>query len=577
MLNIFLMRKVFVLFILFNILYYGYSQPSVYKFRISFKDKNNSIYNINNPTVFLSNKAVNRRLQFGIPIDEKDIPVNSFYIDSILNYGVQVINQSRWFNSVIASVNDTSMLDVIRNLSFVKNIEPVISFAKKKSTKPTNINKNINFYLQAYNSEILNNSSLNLNSFVKIQKVNKNLDYGQAFNQINILNGIPLHAQGFQGQGMVIAVLDAGFWKVDMIDVFDSLWLNGQILGTKDFVQPGNNVFNESTHGMMVLSTMAANKPGEMIGTAPKAEYWLIRTEDAASENIIEEDNWATGAEFADSVGADIINSSLGYTTFDDPNMNHTYLDMNGKNTRVTQAATIAARKGILVVNSAGNSGGMLWKYIGAPADADSIITVGAVDESGKYAIFSSMGPTVDNRVKPTVMSMGEGSTVAYDGGITNGNGTSFAAPILCGMTACLWQAFPQKSNQEIIEAIKISSSQYSYPDSLMGYGIPNFPVAAILLSGNLIHNFDIENEFNVFPNPFHDDLYIAYNSSDTQKVSVQIFEISGKCIFEISEIPRMFGYNSLTINNLNLLNNGIYIVRITSGNKTSTKKVLKY
>ena len=375
---------------------------------------------------------------------------------------------------------------------------------------------------------------------------------------------------------MTIAVLDAGFYQVDAMNVFDSLWLNGQILGTRDFVMPGNNVFNESTHGMMVLSTMGANIQGQMVGTAPKANYWLLRTEDATSENLIEEDNWAAGAEFADSIGVDLINSSLGYTTFDDAAMSHSYQDMDGRTTRVSQAATIAARKGILVVNSAGNSGGGWWKYIGAPADADSIITVGAVNNMGNYAAFSSIGPSYDNRIKPTVAALGEGSVIATGGGVSTGNGTSFASPIICGMTACLWQAFPQKTNQDIIEAIRLSASQYYTPDSLLGYGIPNYPVAAILLSGNNIYNFDKDNSFNVFPNPFNDILYIAYNSLDSQNVRVEIFNLKGERLFAVNDIPRHMGYNSITINNLSGLTNGIYIVRITSGNKTSTQKVLK-
>lgn len=554
-----------------------FSQQTVYKFRISFKDKNNSLYSISNPSAFLTQKAINRRINQGIAINTLDIPVNHWYIDSIANLGINIINQSRWFNSIIVSMTDTNSLDIIRLMPFVKNVESVIAannIKKKKNSKNINEINSIYFKPQQLN----NNFTQNENDLIENADFSsvKSMDYGQSFLQINMLQGVSLHNQGFMGQGMTIAILDAGFWQVDVINVFDSLWLNGQILGTRDFVSPGNNVFNESTHGMMVLSTMGANLQGQMVGTAPKANYWLLRTEDAGSENIIEEDNWASGAEFADSIGADIINSSLGYTTFDDPAMNHSYMDMDGKTTIATRAAVIAARKGILVVNSAGNSGGGWWKYIGAPADADSIITVGAVNSSGNYASFSSIGPTYDNRVKPTVMALGEGSAIATSGGISNGNGTSFAAPILCGMTACLWQAFPQRNNQEIIQAIKMSASQYYTPDSAMGYGIPNFPVAAILLSGNNIHNFDNENSFNVFPNPFVETLYIAYNSVDTQRVSIELYDLNGKNLFTVSDLPRYQGYNSITINNLFLLKSGLYIIRMTSGNKTSTQKVMK-
>lgn len=570
------MRKIILLLLLTISFLNGFSQQAIYKYRISFKDKNNSPYTIANPSAYLTQKAINRRINQGIAINDLDIPVNSWYIDSIANLGINIINQSRWFNSAIVSLTDTNVLSLVRTIPFVKDIVPVIAFNGRKN-KSSNKNldglKNIYFKLQQiFNSFSQNEDELSKSDLTTI----KSIDYGQSLLQINMLQGVSLHNQGYMGQGMTIAVLDAGFWQVDVLNVFDSLWLNGQILGTRDYVMPGNNVFGEATHGMMVLSTMGGNLQGQMVGTAPKANYWLIRTEDASSENIIEEDNWAAGAEFADSIGANIINSSLGYTTFDDPTMNHTYLDMDGKTSRVTQAATIAARKGILVVNSAGNSGGNWWQYVGAPADADSIITVGSVNSSGDYSAFSSVGPSSDNRVKPTVVALGEGSVIANGGGVSSGNGTSFASPILCGMAACLWQEFPRKNNQEIIQAIKMSSSQYSSPDSLRGYGIPNFSIAAILLSGKNIHNFDNENSFNVFPNPFDESLYIVYNSIDTQQVRIDIYDIAGKNLFSVSDIPRYQGYNSITINNLLALKKGVYIVRITSGNKTSTQKVLK-
>jgi len=570
-------RVVSILIVLVIFFQFGYSQNFQYKYRISFKDKNNSIYSLSNPSAFLTNKAILRRTNQGITINELDLPINSWYIDSVRYYGANIINQSRWFNSIIISITDTSSLQQIRNLSFVKNVELVIALNKKKNNKK-NINNSPNllnndvFKPYISGERIIENN--NKNEFVTNNLMS--LDYGLAIYQIDMLQGVSLHNQGYMGQGMTIAVLDAGFWNVNTIPAFDSLWYNGQILGTRDFVQPGNDVFNESTHGMMVLSTMGANLPGQIIGTAPKASYWLIRTEDANSENIIEEDNWLAGAEFADSIGADIINSSLGYTVFDEPLMNHTYSDMNGKTTRVSLGATIAARKGIIVVNSAGNSGSSQWQYIGAPADADSILAVGAVDYNGNYAVFSSVGPSSDNRVKPDVAALGQNAIVANSSGPIIGSGTSFASPILCGMVACLWQAFPFKNNQEIINAIKHSSNQFYSPDSLLGYGIPNFPIAAIFLSGNKIPNFDTENLFTVFPNPYQNDLYIAYNSNDTQNVTVEMFELSGKKLFSINEIPRYVGYNSITLNNLSGLKSGVYIIRLISGNKTTTKKVVK-
>ena len=573
------MKKLALLLLIFLITLTVFSQNTVYKYRISFLNKNNSPYSITNPSAFLSQKAIDRRSNQGIPINMLDIPVNQCYIDSVTNFGATFINKSKWFNSIIVSLTDTNILQQINTLPFVKSSELVISVSTKKKKNKQNdetINKTANIYFkpQYYQNYYTANEKHIVNE--KDAKATQNIDYGQAYLQINMLQGTFLHNQGYTGQGMTIAVLDAGFSQVDIMNAFDSLWLNGQILGTHDFVSPGNNVFNEATHGMMVLSTMGANLPGQIVGTAPKASYWLIRTEDATSENPIEEDNWASGAEFADSVGADIINSSLGYTTFNNPIMSHTYQDMDGKATRATLAATIAARKGILVVNSVGNSGEGAWRYIGAPSDADSIISVGAVDTNEGHASFSSIGPTYDGRVKPTVVALGQDAVFATATGISTGNGTSFSSPILCGMATCLWQAFPQKTNQEVIEAIKHSASQYLTPDSLLGYGIPNFQIASILLSGNKIHNFDSENTFNMFPNPFDEILHIAYNSIDTQKVQIELYDLSGEKLMSINDIPRHQGYNSITINNLLVLKKGLYFVRIISGSKTSTQKVIK-
>ncbi len=572
------MKKVILFSFIVIISFTVFSQSTLYKYRVSFKDKANSTYSIIAPSAFLSQKAIARRANQGIPIDLLDIPINQNYIDSVVKYGAKFINKSKWFNSIIVSLTDTNILQNINDLPFVENTKLVIAVNSKKSKNKQNDESiktsNIYFKPQYYQNFYTSNENELVNEKEAI--AHKTIDYGQAYLQINMLQGNFLHKQGYMGQGMTIAVLDAGFWHVDEINAFDSLWLNSQVLGTKDFVNPGNNVFNESTHGMMVLSTMGANLPGQIVGTAPKADFWLIRTEDATSENLIEEDNWACGAEFADSVGADVINSSLGYTNFDNQSMSHTYQELNGKTARATQAATIAARKGILVVNSMGNSGSSPWKYLGVPSDADSIISVGAVDIRGNYASFSSIGPSADGRVKPTVAALGQDAVFATSSGVGSGNGTSFSSPILCGMASCLWQAFPHKTNQEIIEAIKYSSSQYHSPDSFLGFGLPNFQIASIFLAGNTIHNFDSENTFNVFPNPFDDVLYIAYNSIDTQKVQIEIYDLSGKKIMFADDIPRHQGYNSVTINNLFTLKKGIYFIRISSGNITSTQKLMK-
>jgi len=457
------------------------------KYWIRFTDKDNSPYSINIPEEFLSQKAIDRRTIQGISIVENDLPVNPSYVTAVINTGATLLNISKWFNSVTVYTDDPLVLVAINALPIVLSISKnSLSniVAEEKSAKPFFENETI--------------SKIPEENLIKGTTSGQSYDYGQAYNQINMVNGIPLHDLGLDGAGMIIAVLDAGFLNVDEIEAFDSLWLNNQIIGYKDFVSPfAPDIFDSHYHGTMVLSTMGANLPTEMVGTAPKADYWLLRSEDGTTEYLIEELNWASAAEYADSLGADIINSSLGYTTYDDPTQDHTYEDMDGNTTPITIAADLAASKGILVVNSAGNSGNNSWHYIGAPADGDSVFTIGAVNSSGNYASFSSTGPTYDGRIKPNVVAQGQGSTVisAYTGNVTSGNGTSFSSPITAGMVACLWQAYPDKKNTEIMEAIQQSATQAINPDSLLGYGIPDYFAAHTVLSVPVIHaiNLDIK------------------------------------------------------------------------------------
>ncbi|PKP49033.1 MAG: peptidase S8, partial [Bacteroidetes bacterium HGW-Bacteroidetes-12] len=326
-------------------------------YAISFSDKNNSSYSISSPYQFLSQKAIERRIKQNIPITISDLPVNATYISTLTNLGAAPIYASKWMNLVVVEIVDTSMLNNIQQLSFVNDVQII----KSSITFSENKKKFNKLYVET----------------------TQELDYGSSSNQLKIMEGDFLHNLGFKGNGVTIAVLDAGFTNVHQLSAFSSLWNNNQILGFKDFVDGDDSVFVEHTHGTMVLSTMATNIPGSLVGTAPNANYYLLRTEDALTETLLEEYNWLAGAEFADSVGADIINSSLGYTEFDDTTQNHTYADMNGNTTIISKAANWAAEKGILVVNSAGNSGAAPWKYIGAPADAPKILSIGAIDNDG--------------------------------------------------------------------------------------------------------------------------------------------------------------------------------------------------
>ena len=566
------MKKLITLFILIALSSTTFAQIWGAKYRVQFTDKNNSPYSITNPQAFLTQRAIDRRNNQGISIDETDIPVNQSYIDSLIDKGAQILNYSRWFNTVTIFLSDTSLISVLESLSFVSSLDETRPYFQLRVKKPKDGGGN------SY-TEKIDPLLQNIKKSQKTSANNKRMlyNYGDGFNQANMIGVDYLHGIGFNGSGMIIAVLDAGFYRVDQLAMFDSLRNSGRLLGTRDFVIPGNDVYQESTHGMSVLSTMAGNVPGLLIGTAPQASYWLLRSEDGGTEFIIEEDNWVAAAEFADSVGADVINASLGYTDYDEPSQSHTYADMDGNTTRVTLGAEMAASKGILVVNSAGNSGNGAWRYIGAPADADSILTIGAVDAYGNIASFSSLGPSYDGRIKPTVCAQGLGTYVVSSAdGVYPGNGTSFSSPVLAGAVACLWQANPSFSNLQIIDAVCRSASRYSIPDSMFGYGIPNMAVAHMVLSGQEMPIANEETYMMANPNPFIEeiDLILYANQSGTAKI--QLLSPSGKKVWENKNFEFINGYNYLLISDLQSLKSGIYILRCSNENWKLTQKMIK-
>ena len=535
------------------------------KYWVKFTDKNDSPFSINNPEQFLSQRAIDRRNLFGIEIAENDLPVNPQYIQAVSNTGVTILTISKWFNSVTIYTIDPNALNEISQLPFVKSLVLLSSVKNKPednhTTKPF-------FSNESY--------SIPQEGLMKSISQQNSYDYGSAYNQIHMLNGEALHDLGYDGEGKIIAVLDAGFLNADNLDAFDSLWINGQILGTKDFVNPQNpNIFGSHPHGSMVLSTMGANIPGQIVGTAPKADYWLIRTEDGGSEYLIEEINWVSGAEFADSLGADIINSSLGYTTFDDPGQDHSYEDMNGNTAPVTIGADIAVSKGMIVVNSAGNSGSGQWHYIGAPADGDSVFSIGAVDGSGNYAMFSSTGPTFDGRIKPNVVAQGQGSAFIDPGSgtVSYGNGTSFSSPITAGLVACLWQAKPGKRNTDILEAIQLSASQASNPDSLLGYGIPDYGLANSILAV-IQYSGSPALLLDIFPNPFENEITVWVSDKAAAAIfQAELIDIAGKSIMIES---RQAENGQIVLTGLDNINPGFYILKATLEGGIESRKILK-
>ncbi len=564
------MKRKLILILVLLFCLSGFSQHPSSKYWIQFTDKNSTPYSISEPSLYLSQKAIDRRNRQGISIVQNDLPVNSWYIDSVRGTGVRILNRSKWFNSVTIQTNDSLALTKIAALSFVNIVENVFRIDTSNKGKAVIIN---NISKKKFHYKI--DKNIDQETINEYQEYN----YGLSHNQINMLGGTYLHNEGFLGNGVTIAILDAGFTNVDIAKAFDSLWVNGQILGSKDFVDTIGNgsVFGYHSHGTYVLSILGGFLDRQLVGSAPKANYWLLRTEDGTTEFMIEEDNWVSAAEFADSVGADIINSSLGYTVFDDSTQNHTYADMNGNTARVTIGADIAASKGILVVNSAGNSGGDSWRYIGAPADGDSVMAIGAVNGEGEYATFSSIGPTFDGRVKPNVVAVGKGTIFSNGSKVFSGNGTSFSSPIIAGLAACLWQANPGLTNIQIKQSIEKSSSRYTNPDSLLGYGIPNFVVANMIASGIIICNLDNEKQVNMFPNPFTDNIYVVYNSNGTGEVQFEILDNNGRKIYLRENIARKPGYNFILIDELKDISRGLYILVLSTKKEIlSVKKFIK-
>lgn len=417
-----------------------------FRYRVSFKDKSFTSYSIDRPQEYLSERALDRRAKQGLKIDSTDIPVSKVYINKITEQGGKVLLTSKWNNTALVETPDKTTADEFLKNSFVENVKLVWVSPEVEPFRNKDRKKEVT------------------NEWSKTDEY-----YGVAAEQIRIHHGDSLHSAGYRGKGMHIAVIDAGFYNVDKMKFFKKL----NILGTKDFVNPNSDIYAEHNHGLKVLSCMAVNIPNVMVGTAPEASYWLLRSEDNDTEQPAEEDYWAAAIEFADSVGVDVVNTSLGYYSFDNPEYNYEYRNLDGYTSLMSASASMAAKKGILVVCSAGNSGASSWKKITPPGDAVDIITVGAINTEGLNAEFSSIGNTSDGRIKPDVMAVGFRSSIAgTNGGTSFGNGTSFSCPIFCGLVTCLWQACPWLTVKELIDIVHRSSDRYDYPDNIFGYGV---------------------------------------------------------------------------------------------------------
>lgn len=487
------------------------------KYVIQFTDKNNSPYSLSAPSAYLSTKAIARRVKYGIPIDSTDLPVNPAYVQAVLAKGnVSLLVQSRWLNDILVYTQDQSAIDALNTLPFVKKASAT-GFFRTQPTEP-------------YSDKFTREATGTLAPAGTNGATGNVFDYASSYKQVHMHNGEYLHNKGLTGKGMTIAIIDAGFYHYTTLAAFDSIRLNNQVLGVKDFVAFDNSVIEDDVHGMECLSTIAANIPGTMVGTAPKASFWLLRSENAATEYPVEEHNWVAAAEYADSAGADMISSSLGYNQFNDAAFNHTYADFYKNSTMVTRGAAYAAKKGMIVTNSAGNEGNNSWHYIVFPADADSVCAVGAVTADSTVASFSSYGYA--GKVKPNIVSVGSGTTIFSPAGQTAaGYGTSFSNPNINGLIACLWQAFPQYNNMTILDAVYKSANRYNNPDDRFGYGIPDMKKAYIMLKKK--QNDSLYGGEWLFANPhqFNDTLHVTLIGQVDGPAKLSLQDESGKTV----------------------------------------------
>jgi len=530
--------------------FYSFNLGAQEYYWIAFSDKNLTQFSLSSPGDYLSERAIQRRIRQNIAIDSLDLPVNQNYINDVINLGARLIHSSKWLNGITVKAETESFNIKVAKLPFVKEVQ----LTKTASTKSA---------IQKFDET----------SGIENIPIDASL-YGPSVSQTSILNGQFLHNQNYRGQGMQIAVLDAGFLNANRYPAFDSLWANNQILGTKDFVDATDEFFSTHYHGMSVLSCMGGNVPGKLIGTATKASYWMIRTEDTDSEFLIEEDNWVAAAEFADSAGVDIINSSLGYTQFDDAAMNHTYSEIDGKTTRVTRGANIAASRGILVFASAGNEGNKTWKYLVAPSDGENVIGVGAVNKDSIPASFTSYGPAYGGKTKPNVSAVGWNTYLQKsDGTFGSLNGTSFSSPVMAGMAAGLWGSMPHTTATQVKNAIEMSAHLYNNPNDVLGFGIPNMELAWLILMNLSSHVPEISKQWTAYPNPVNDVLILRNrNNQFLDNITIEVFTIDGKLVQKWIKPDA----NRIELRDLNSLPKGILLLKISSAHSSETIKLSK-
>lgn len=534
------MRNLFYLFFIFFTLNVSANEDA-FRYRIVFKDKGGD-KNIKKNVPQLSEVALAKRYLWNIQIDSTDYPIYKLYTDVLNKAGYKIVTSSRWMNSVVVSATADSLSDFFKTFRFVKDAKLVWVAGKEVSKTEKKKSGKFNA-LRADSSNV----------------------FGKTLTQNNLLGIPPLHSAGYRGKGVMIALLDAGFLNAD-----SSKWFTKtNILACKDFIYPPSSIFDGHYHGSAVLSTLAADSQFVYTGIAPESDYLLLRTEDVDSEFPIEEDYWAAAIEFADSMGVDIVSSSLGYNRFDSLSMSYNQSQLDGKTAFISKVAAMAVNKGLLVVCSAGNDGNNSWKKISFPADVDGVLSVGSVNSSNQQSSFSSIGPSSDGRIKPDVVAMGGGTSIIdpITGNVKSGSGTSYSAPLVSGLAACIKQAFPALSSKELIQEIIKSGDKAEYPDSLYGFGMPNAYKIWLSLSEYPLKK-DIPDWF-CYPNPADNRLYIANFSGADNKIKCLVYDLTGKKIKEDSFNGQ---YHMLDLSGFA---QGIYVVTlVNSGKIVSSNKI---
>ena len=554
-------RKIKWLFLLLTALQFSPASAQQYAYQVTFTDKNNTPYSLSSPLTYLSSMAMARRTLQGIAVDSTDLPVNHTYIDSALTLtGGKFHEASRWLNLCVILLSDSAQIHTLDGKAFVSNYKMVGYYST--------------FLHRATHTS--GGGALPSSSAPKTTTTDAAF-YGDTWSQTAIVNGNYLYDNGYNGAGKLIAVLDAGFLGADTHPGFDSLRNDNRLLDVHNFTLDTDYVYSYDTHGTSTLSTMAGYVPGTFVGTAPLASYALYVTEDDNSEQPIELINMLCGSERADSLGADIITSSLGYNVFDNPAYNFTFAtDFDGKTTTAAKAANIATRKGMLFIASAGNEGGDSWNRVLTPGDADSALTVGSVDITGTNASTSGYGPNAAGQVKPDVCAMGQPADVFTASGYGTETGTSFSTPQIAGWAACLWQENSHATPYQVRQSVIRCASEYTTPGNQIGYGIPNFQCTAQILN---VHNtpspFMAGKWVVATPNPFTGDLTLSVAPDANGIVDLRLTDMAGRQVFTAQRYVYK-GYNTPFSLSIPGLPTGIYVLKAISGTQQQVLQLEK-